>query len=165
MYSDEEMADLIVGATVTALHLSEYRLTLETDRGMVTLTAEAECCSISYFHDLIGVRHLLDNGPITAFEPIELAPGDVGYHDPWCQHFDCEGVAPCGQAHPQEYLAVYGYRFTTEHRRFGPVSTVVAFRNASNGYYGGWLSAIESGRIYPDQISVTADVVGKEWDQ
>ena len=154
--STAEMGAPLIGRTVSAIYVSESRLTFDTDAGQVSYEVEGDCCSSSYFHDVVGVEHLLSNGPVTAFEEVDLQPGDPGYHDPNCEG-SWTGPAACGGNH--DAIAVYGYRLTTEHPKFGPVSTVIAFRNDSNGYYGGWMERVD-GKVRPDQHRVTSDVLG-----
>lgn len=156
--SDEAMTKAIVGKQVQRIWWSEDRVVLETSDGKaVTLDVGGDCCSHSYFFDLHGVHYLL-RGPITAFEAVELQKGDPGWHDPTCSG-SWDKPAPCGHSH--DCLAVYGYRFTTEHPVFGPVSTVLSFRNDSNGYYGGWMNVHEvSDWTTDDKREVTEDVIG-----
>lgn len=159
-----QMRNMLLGTRVLAIWMGDYRLQLLTqdrddDVDLVAFEVEGDCCSRSYFHDIVGVRHLLENGPVTAFEPVDLQPGDVGYHDPNCEAPSWSAPTPCGESH--DVLKVYGWRFTTMHPQFGEVSTVVAFRNDSNGYYGGWMQAVEPRTEGPDDMRrVTADVIG-----
>jgi hypothetical protein len=143
----------MVGATVAAIYISEEYLTFETDRGLFGFTVEGDCCSNSYFFDFHGVEHLLSNGPVLAFEEVELSPGDPGYRPSTWQDGtgDVQG----------DYVRVYGYRLTTEHLAFGPVSSVFSFRNLSNGYYGGWMLKA-AGTIRTDQRRVVRDVIDVE---
>lgn len=117
----------------------------------MTYTVEGDCCSSSYFFDMHGVEHLLNNGPVTAFEAVSLSPGDVGYQDPDATRREYD-----------EEVKVYGYRLTTEHPKFGPVSSVFSFRNSSNGYYGGWMYLAEGRIDMAQQVRVTADVLDVE---
>jgi hypothetical protein len=151
MYGDiTTLADSIVGRKIGAIYWSEDLLTFETDQGLVSYYVEGDCCSHSYFFDFYGVDRLIGSR-VTAFEAVNLAPGDPGYlKTTW----DVEG--------PDDYygdIKVYGYRFTTEHPTFGPVSSVLSFRNSSNGYYGGWMDPTE-GVVRGDQKPITEDVIG-----
>lgn len=146
-WRNTEQFNDIIGANVNGILMSEDRLTFQTDKGLIEYEVEGDCCSHSYFFDFYGVKHLLDNGPVTAFESVDLSPGDPGYVDP-----DVEI--------DYEYIRCYGYRLTTEHPTFGPVSSVVSFRNSSNGYYGGSMERTVSGVIQPDQVVLTKDKIG-----
>ncbi|GAB3251630.1 DUF7448 domain-containing protein [Kineosporia babensis] len=128
---DPENYQALIGATIGEIWISEDRLTFNTDRGFVSYWVDGDCCSHSYFFDFHGVYHLLTNGPVTAFEAVELGPGDPGYH---VKNVDS-----------YEDIKVYGYRLTTDHQQFGPVSSVFSFRNSSNGYYGGSMEKAEGG--------------------
>ena len=141
------MLTRLVGRTVSEIRMSEDVLTLITDQGPMSWAVEGDCCSQSVFFDFYGVRHLLDNGPVLAFENVDLSPGDPGYHD-------CNGSDGCGG----EFTQVYGYRITTEHPQFGPVTSVFSFRNYSNGYYGGWM--FETDR-HADSPPLVEDKVGE----
>lgn len=153
MYEDKSLTPLI-GARVNAILMSEGRLVFQTDRGLVGYYVDGDCCSTSYFFDFYGVRNLLDNGPVLAFEKVELSPGDVGYH---AETWDPDLV----QRKYQDCVKVYGYRITTEDTRFGPVSSVFSFRNDSNGYYGGDMYLIEGDpKFTGDLVSLTADKIG-----
>ena len=159
---DRDHYKALIGATVSAILISEETLVFQTDRGLVGYRVVGDCCSHSYFHDFYGVKHLLDNGPVVAFEEVALSPGDPGWHDPDCRSRwdDSAGgyVGDCGVRH--EELKVYGYRLTTEHPMFGLVSSAFSFRNDSNGYYGGWMEPFEATRIGDDMRSLTEDLVG-----
>src|SRR5690242_380172 len=137
--SVEELGAPLIGATVVGIYVSEEYLTFETNRGLVTYTVDGDCCSHSYFFDFHGVENLLSNGPVIAFESVDLSPGDVGYQDPAATRREYD-----------EEVVVYGFRLTTEHPQFGSVSSVFSFRNSSNGYYGGSMYLTE-GRIDPAQ--------------
>ncbi len=113
----------------------------------------------------MGVEKLILNGPVLKVESVELQPGDPGYHDPDCPGFRwvkkpnsdgfMEVPSPCGDNH--DVLAVYGYRFITENPTFGEQSTVVAFRNNSNGFYGGWMQKARTPGNIDELRMVTSD--------
>lgn len=115
----------LVGHTVKRIFMNENALKFETDKGSYVFTVYGDCCSSSYFYDFTGVNNLL-NHEIKNVEEIELNTN--GKHEK-----------------DHDVLQCYGYRFTTEDPQFGEVSSVMSFRNDSNGYYGGSLnSATES---------------------
>lgn len=118
MYT-HDLKDL-VGRRVSAVHMNTEVLAFETDKGQVVYGVEGDCCSHSYFHDIVGVRKLLDNGPVASTKEINMADPEPDNDD--------------------EYVKVYGYEIVTEHPQWGEQTTVVSFRNYSNGYYGGWLT-------------------------
>lgn len=137
-----DMASDMVGARISAVYWSEEHLTFQADDGQLFgFTVFGDCCSHSYFHDLIGLEKLLA-GTVIKFDPISLAMSDrVGDDND-----------------SDEYVQKYGYRVVTKHPTFGPVTTVFSFRNASNGYYGGWMERGPD-MISDDQRKLTHDVV------
>ena len=153
-HSSESIGKL-TGLTVTGIWVSESRITFGTDAGELTWEAEGDCCSHSYLYSVEGVARLLAGTPIVAVHTVELQEGDVGYHDPDCG-YAYPGPSACGTRH--DVLQVYGYSFTTVDPQWGEVTSVLSFRNDSNGYYGGWLAFRTDGRS-DDQRQITADWV------
>lgn len=151
--SDEKkIENAIVGKTITGILFSEDFLTLETKDGDIFLGVVGDCCSRSYFFDFYGVENLL-RSKVIRFEPVALSPGDVGYHE---ETYDVSAVE---DDYIGNYVQVYGYRFITEHPLFGELTSVLSFRNESNGYYGGWMSlspAIDKTKLE----RLTADKIG-----
>lgn len=149
---EDKMKNAIVGKTVTGILFSEEYLTLETTEGDIYLTVEGDCCSHSYFFDFYGVINLIGS-KVIRFESVELAPGDVGYRE---ETYDVSKVQDDWVGN---YVQVYGYRFITEHPLFGEVTSVVSFRNESNGYYGGWM-VLGKEANKDQQERLTADKIG-----
>lgn len=98
--------------------------------GEVVLYAAGDCCSLSWFNDILGVDALL-GGTIRAIESIEMP-------DPRSEE------ARKKEEKDGDYLAFYGYKITTDK---GHVT--LAFRNSSNGYYGG---SIELADVYAQML-------------
>jgi hypothetical protein len=123
-----------------------------------------DCCSNSYFHDFFGVKKLLENGPVVSAESVKLQPGDPGHYKPApLKDPEAQAVmdALVNRDDDDEYcLKVYGFRFVTEHPTWGEQSSVIAFRNSSNGYYGGWMSVAETPMILPFMNPITDDIIG-----
>lgn len=76
----------------------------------IMYSAYGDCCSESYFSELIGVTSILGK------EILFVEEMDLG----------------AGEATRQGYDTLYAYRLKTE-----DTSCLVIFRNSSNGYYGG----------------------------
>jgi hypothetical protein len=110
----------LVGKKVKAIGMTEDHLRFSTDKGDFTFGVEGDCCSHSYFYDFVGIQKLLNNGPIKAVEEIPM-------EDDGRRMLENDSVS------------CYGFRFITEDPLFGDVSSVMSFRNDSNGYYGGEL--------------------------
>lgn len=152
MWGTEALANAIVGKTVLAMWMDEERLIFETTDGPVGFYVDGDCCSHSYFYDFYGVQNLLDNGPVTAFEEVNLSPGDPGYKaSTWEDN---------GKEIEYDHIQVYGYRFTTNHPLFGEVSSVLSFRNSSNGYYGGDMDVLSNPVVTDKMPKITEDVTG-----
>lgn len=154
MYGSMEnrMNDAIVGKTITGILFSEAYLTLETTEGDINLVVIGDCCSNSYFFDFYGVKNLL-RSKVIRFESVSLSPGDVGYHE---ETYDVSKVEDTCIGN---FVQVYGYRFITEHPLFGELTSVLSFRNESNGYYGGWMELTKKAN-HAVQERLTADKIG-----
>lgn len=87
----------------------------------ITFVAEGDCCSESWFADVLGVGALFGE-EITGVQILEMP--DVDQADP---------------RNRQESTDAYGFRLTTVKGQ-----TTIAFRNSSNGYYGGWIERAKS---------------------
>ena len=151
-YGSTERLDSLLGRTIRAIYMGEKALMFVTDAQSVAFTVWGDCCSHSYFYDFYGVRNLLDNGPVIAWEAVDLDPSDPGYVT--------EGNKGNRAGDYADQVVCYGYRLTTVHPLFGEVSSVFSFRNDSNGYYGG---SLEDSTV-PDDLSalrlLTQDEVG-----
>lgn len=138
--NDRSEIQKLVGRSVKGIYMSHEFLKFSTDRGDLAFSVYGDCCSQSYFYDFIGVRRLLDNGPIVAAETLNL--GDPDDED----------------SRAGEVVIAYGFRFVTEDPTFGEVSSVMSFRNDSNGYYGGEMFAVDS--CPTDLAELTDDCLG-----
>lgn len=143
--SEQELEAPLKGATINEVWVSEDRLVFVTDKGNVAYVVYGDCCSYSYFHDIVGVDKLLFNGPVLELNSIELGSD--------FQPDDNEN----GEYY-NDYIQVYGYEIVTEHPLFGDQTTVIAFRNSSNGYYGGWME-LDSHADLRDEHKITEDWV------
>jgi hypothetical protein len=124
MYDDIER---LVGKKVLKIYMNEDFLKFETDKGNVVYCVEGDCCSSSYFHDFIGVKKLLENGPVISAKSIELDENTQTY-DETEKETKTWGEIRC-----------YGFEIVTENPVYGEQTSVFSFRNSSNGYYGGSL--------------------------
>lgn len=141
----KSIKEQLIGKTVLKIAMDKDYLVFYTDAGPVAFTVSEACCSTSVFYDFYGVKNLLQNGPITNVEKVDLHPDltkDVNEPN------NSEGETK-----------VYGYRITTEdHMLYGDVTSVFSFRNYSNGYYGGSLESIELESIPPGLPQITDDI-------
>jgi hypothetical protein len=116
-YSDTIGAEL-VGRSITGLWVNhdDTLLVFETPEGFVGYAVEGDCCSTSWFNDIDGVSVLLGH-TVAKVEGIPMSDG-FETHD---------------ERNNDDSVQLYGTRITTDHG-----TCDVVFRNASNGYYGGW---------------------------
>ncbi len=88
-------------------------IVFETTTGeKIIYEAQGDCCSESWFSSIIGLKNLLGQQVIEVTERPEI--GDL-------------------ESERQENDILYGYFI-----RMKNGVTEIEFRNASNGYYGGW---------------------------
>ncbi len=120
----------LVGKKIEHIFMNSDSLRFNTDQGDFTYGVEGDCCSGSYFYDFTGVNKLL------------------GYIVKSIEEIDIEDNGQDHEGH--ESLSFYGYRFITEDPEFGEVSSVMSFRNDSNGYYGGWLDKVSNREVAPE---------------
>lgn len=133
-WAETNMKELC-GTTISRVRVSgdQRILSFETDRGAITYCAEGDCCSQSWFADIIGVDALI-GGLVRDVE--EIAMDFYNVKDGRCR---------------EEHDEAYGYRITTSKGR-----VKLAFRNSSNGYYGGWLK-LHEGPLEEPMTEITDD--------
>lgn len=124
MESLGEAIDSMIGKRVKALAMAEDDESLGfvfEDGSATRWDAQAECCSSTWFADIVNVQALL-GATIVSIESVDMDA--VGY--------DVED----GRGR-QEHDRVYGYKIKTTSGWCD-----IVFRNSSNGYYGGDMSAM-----------------------
>jgi len=131
----------LVGTTVLEVYMNKRYIRFVTDRGSYTFEAYGDCCSSTELYDFIGVQKLLLNRVLEVHE-INLD----GSH--FKKPMDYEDV-----------VAYYGIKFVVEDPQWGEMTAVLAFRNNSNGYYGGSLEDAQDREVYP---RVFVDVIEAE---
>lgn len=119
------MKDKLIGRKIKSLKLSsgESYLLFDTDEDQILWEAEGDCCSESWFADIINFAALID-GTVISVEDIDLP-------DAFVQKASEDNR--CRQLHDN----FYGIRIATD---LGICDIV--YRNSSNGYYGGWYSEV-----------------------
>ena len=110
--------DAAIGRTVSRVFVApgEHTLYLDTEEGVLAFAAVGDCCSQTWFADITGVDALI-GARVVAADDLEMEPVD-----------DNRGRSEVDQ--------FYGVQLTTPRGR-----VVIAYRNSSNGYYGGWMEA------------------------
>jgi hypothetical protein len=118
----------LVGKTIQSVlvNADESRLRFVCDDGPLTFEVEGECCSNSWFADLIGYQALVGHR-VADVHDVELTEGKT----PPLDVPSSDSLTANGRTR-QGYDLLYGYVITTDAGR-----CTVAFRNSSNGYYGG----------------------------
>ena len=111
----------LIGHIIRALYVApgEEQLAFVTDTATITYGVDADCCSETWFADVLGVNALL-GAHVTAVADLELPAGYDAQND--------------GRTR-QEEDDVYGHTIVTDRGR-----CTIIYRNSSNGYYGGRLT-------------------------
>lgn len=118
-YYSEDMRKL-VGHKVMGVFVSndEEEMIFVTATGAFRYRCDGDCCSYTWFADMVGVRQLIGH-TVTKAEEISVPVTDVRERSEQDQN--------------------YGIRLTTD----GGVCDIV-YRNASNGYYGGSIDLVDT---------------------
>lgn len=116
------------------ISIGEHFLIFETDIGKMVYEAIGDCCSESWFAEIIGLNNIIGEKVI---EVIEKDLPSYNLDD--------------GRSR-QEIDSVYCYTLTTKKGHCD-----IVFRNSSNGYYGGYLEFSEFGNI-PDEYKPLVDI-------
>lgn len=131
----------LVGKVVKEMYVNEDQSLLKfvTDSGEVVYITEADCCSETWFADIIFGHTFF--GKVVS-EVTELEVPD------WVSVL----LTKDGRTR-QEYDQVYGYQIVcanTSDYRFGSNSSNcdIIFRNSSNGYYGGSCELVDETSTY-----------------
>lgn len=126
----------LIGKTVKRLLVSENQwiLAFDTDQGIVAYETDADCCSETWFADIVGVASLLGEMVLSA---IKLNLPRECVQD--------------GRSR-QDYDMLYGWQLMTKRGK-----TEVIFRNSSNGYYGGRIG------VYGGNLPVGMKEIIKDW--
>jgi hypothetical protein len=98
---------------------------------VIAYAVEGDCCSHSYFHDFIGVEKLLTNGAIRSTRALPTTEFES----------------------PSDVTRCYGYELVTRHPLWGEMTSVLSFRNESNGYYGGNLVRVDPAQVPMDRMT------------
>lgn len=122
---DQELNEALQGKVITNVWVDRSEspkfMTFEVEGGdLFSFYAEGDCCSDSWFADFFNVSKLIGQ-KIIGIGSIDLKEYEYNIEDG-------RGL--------QDVDQVYGFRFYTD-----DVVAVLAFRNSSNGYYGGWLTS------------------------
>lgn len=137
-YSTDTKDERLIGRTVTNIEVNADRSALRlsfTEGDPVLWAVEGDCCSHSWWNDIYEVG-ALRGGTIREIESVDM---------------------PDAPEEDYEVIQVYGYKVHTDKG----VATLV-FRNASNGYYGGWAFLCEDRERRPRRHNYT-EITGNDW--
>lgn len=125
----------LIGKTVKRLRVSEDQgiLAFDTDQGIVAYETDADCCSETWFADILGIKELI-GGTVTGVEELDMPE----------HHME-------DSRSRQDYDVLYGWRL-----KLRPGSTEIIFRNSSNGYYGGSI-ALREGTLPENMKDISAE--------
>jgi hypothetical protein len=125
----------LLGKTITTVSVNDDQsiLVFGTNDGPVAFYAEGDCCSESWFADITGFDALL-GGTVAEIEEVSMEGYNV---EDGRSRQDCDEV--------------YGYKIKTDKGH-----STIAFRNSSNGCYGGWLGD-HTGPLPENLTSITDD--------
>lgn len=118
------------GKTVTHVFIShgeEYIRFVCVDK-ILTFEALGDCCSQSWFADLIGHQSLVGH-TVTSVQELDLEPRKASP-----EGVPTSEALTSGDRTRYDLDKIYGYLLTTNAGH-----CTIAFRNSSNGYYGGEL--------------------------
>lgn len=106
----------LIGKYVTGLKVNDDQsiLCVETRKATFIFKTDADCCSETWFADIIGVKYLI-GAIVEKVEDLELI--DYNLNDNRCR---------------QDEDSAYGIKLITNKGEAN-----IIYRNSSNGYYGG----------------------------
>lgn len=126
----------LIGKKVSAAYVgnADEVLLFLTDAGPIAYKTYGDCCSETWFADIVGVSALI-GGTVRTVE--DSVPDDYNDEDGRCR---------------QEYDSVYGHKVVTDK---GYVDIV--YRNSSNGYYGGSCDLMSVAPLPEGMVQITDD--------
>jgi hypothetical protein len=128
----------LVGQKIIGLFVApkEYTLVLEIIGGSIMIDTDSDCCSETWFADIVGVDSLIGHTIVSVEEPQYRENVSFEWHDE-----DDLGVDFTDKTHSrsrQECDRLYGIKITTD-----AGYTDIVYRNSSNGYYGGSIGSVQ----------------------
>ena len=140
-YMDKPGLDRLVGRVVRAVFVNSDQsiLALDVGDGVAAICADGDCCSETWFADIVGMDDLRGHAIVSA-ERIDVP----------------DRFPQTNERTRQEEDEHYAIRLTT-----AAGTCVVVYRNSSNGYYGGesWVAS-NTRQTVPDGYDL---ITGDEW--
>lgn len=134
----------LIGKIVNRIFVSrdQYILSFELNDGtFISYITESDCCSETWFADIVGCLSLIKQPSRYARNITDVRESDMDWYN-----------VNDGRER-QDYDQAYGYTIFSNRG-----TCKIAFRNSSNGYYGGYITLFE-GELPSDMIEITED----EW--
>lgn len=131
-----KMMKELVGKKINGIYVSEgeNELAFDTDAGVIGYEGYGDCCSETWFADVLGVSALI-GATVAAVEDVDL------------ENYNIED----GRGR-QEADSVYGYKLRTD-KGYADI----VFRNSSNGYYGGSCDHMRNAPALESMRQITDD--------
>lgn len=139
----------LLGLVVNSISVNdgESVLKFSTDQGDKFFVAYGDCCSESWFADIIIDRDFKGQRVVEVIE-LELP------------EFVQKLIESDGRTR-QEYDAVYGFKIKLKDDKSWLQNSIeIIFRNSSNGYYGGW---VEYSETFPKGAEGNFKEITKNW--
>jgi hypothetical protein len=138
----------LIGQWIEAIIIDDNNECLQfitKDGETITYKVYGDCCSHSWFNDILGVDNLL---PSLILDVQEISLEEIGLD--FSQEI-AEKVCHISDP-PWQLTQIYGYKIITTRG----ICDII-FRNESNGYYGGWCritsSKLETGKLITEDWS------------
>lgn len=155
----------LIGRTIKEVYINEDGTVMKfiTDIGDMYYQCEGDCCSETWFADIIDSDFFLCN-PVSHKEYTRLVT-DVEELDIPCWLGELANRDNRGR---QEYERVYGYKIKAKINFDSQLSRcicdlVIIFRNSSNGYYGGSVEFQGKGRLSLSTVDDTYTKLTGDW--
>lgn len=149
----------LIGKTIKAMYVNEdqHMLKFDTDQGELIYLAEGDCCSESWFADIVFGWKFFNH---TVVEVIELEVPE------WLNR-----VITNDKRTRQEYDEVYGFQLIVSAEKHSlyesnnSMSCDIIFRNSSNGYYGGWCELLSQETTWAQEklSAATWEQITEDW--
>jgi hypothetical protein len=140
--SSEGGLQKLVGKKVVGLFVEpgEGSLVFEIPNESIVINTYGDCCSETWFADILGVDALIGHTIVSVEEPEYGDNTDLQWHDDDLVSDDAfyENGEKNHSRSRQECDQLYGIKITTD-----AGYTDIVYRNSSNGYYGGNIDRVE----------------------
>ena len=126
--------DGLIGRRVLSVKVSDKVLVIETEVTPISVRVEGDCCSETWFSDIVGVESLI-GCIVTAIDDVDSPATD-------CSDGRCR----------QESDSAYAVRLVTNDG-----SCEIVYRCSSNGYYGGWMESCDASELDEEHELIIAE--------